>query len=210
MPCHRSVHLALALLCALLPAAVPADGVPALHDVTDVAAGDVLNVREAPDAGAAIVGTLAPDARGIEVVEEQEGWGRITVDAERSGWASLRFLSPRTGAAFPEHAHMRCFGTEPFWSVRLSQGETAAFSALGQAAPEERRFSVGTVLSGYGPAGPFVVLGDGTAGRLTVALERRVCSDGMSDALYGLGATVVIGAQDALEVWSGCCSLDDR
>lgn len=57
-----------ALLMASPAAATQEYMLPTLFDVQDVAAGDVLNIREAPNAKAAIIGTLAPDATGVEVV----------------------------------------------------------------------------------------------------------------------------------------------
>ena len=41
---------------------------PALLDATGVAGDDVLNVRAAANASALVIGTLAPDARDIEVI----------------------------------------------------------------------------------------------------------------------------------------------
>ena len=62
---------ALALLLALaLPSGAAAKGLPALHDVTGVAADDVLNVRARPDASAPVLGALTPDATGVEVVAD--------------------------------------------------------------------------------------------------------------------------------------------
>ena len=55
----------MAMLAAGPAAATPEYILPTLFDVQDVAKGDVLNIREAPDARAPIIGELAPDATGI-------------------------------------------------------------------------------------------------------------------------------------------------
>ena len=56
-----------------------------------VAAGDRLNIRERPDASAPVIGTLAPDATGVEVVAERSGWAQVNT-AERRGWVNAKFL----------------------------------------------------------------------------------------------------------------------
>ncbi|MGB3280174.1 MAG: peptide-binding protein, partial [Pseudorhodobacter sp.] len=45
-----------------------AETLPALFDVTGVAADDVLNLRAAPDGVAEILGALGPSAKDVEVV----------------------------------------------------------------------------------------------------------------------------------------------
>ncbi|MDT8854679.1 hypothetical protein RNZ50_06460 [Paracoccaceae bacterium Fryx2] len=61
------------LLVLLFGAASPASAtpeyiLPTLFDVTGVAARDVPDIRLAPDASAAIIGTIPPQTRDIEVV----------------------------------------------------------------------------------------------------------------------------------------------
>ena len=57
------------VLILLLALALPlrAEEFPAAYAVTGVASNDVLNIRARPDAGSAIIGSLAPDATGVEV-----------------------------------------------------------------------------------------------------------------------------------------------
>ncbi len=66
--------------------------------VWNVAPDDVLNVREEPDAGSAIVAVLAPDTRGIRMFSEvvwngDTPWGVVALE-DRTAWASLDFLRP--------------------------------------------------------------------------------------------------------------------
>ena len=116
----------LAALLVLLPTLAFAQmlPLPALHDVQGVAADDVLNIRSAPDAGAGVIGALAPDATGVEIVERSDDlkWGLVN-SGEGAGWVALRFLQRQAGqdhGQFPPVA--ACSGTEPFWSMTRDAG----------------------------------------------------------------------------------------
>jgi hypothetical protein len=154
------IRLAVLLWAALaLPGAATQDGWPAIHDVTGVAADDVLNIRERPDASSPIVGQLAPDAT-VEVIRPNERltWGLVNA-GERTGWVSLRYLQRRPGqwdGAFPEIAS--CFGTEPFWSLRAratrspsprpTRGE--GYTITARSGSENRRDSFHMIAEGAG------------------------------------------------------------
>jgi len=197
------IRAALALCAALLAAPLAAhetvpEGYPQLVAVTGVDADDVLNVRASPGAWSEIVGTLAPDATGIEVVALDGRWGQINT-GERRGWIAMRYTTPLPDQpAWPET--FACFGTEPFWSLDVSAG-TATFRPMdGAAASADLR----------GPAtgatpGRAAYLLDGGAGAGTLVVRRSLCSDGMSDRRYGLSVDYVQTGSGAL--LSGCCSL---
>ena len=194
----RRLVLILVLLAA--PALATQDGWPALHDVTGVAADDVLNVRAAPHGSAAIVGALAPDAAGVEVIRSSDDhrWGLVNA-GEGTGWVSLTFMARRPGQWFGSTpALASCFGTEPFWTLGFeSEGDAVTW-----ATPEETR--AGRLLSRPAPSNDrrrhgLVLALDG----LRVASVRtETCGDGMSDREYGI-AIDVIGER----VLSGCCTL---
>lgn len=202
----KALALALAILALPLPAAATQDAFPSLYNVKDVASNDVLNLRAAPDAGAAIVGHLPFDARNVEVVElaPRVDWGRVNVDGT-SGWVSLRFMQRLPGqffGAFPEIA--RCFGTEPFWGL-VRDGDGYVFSgpdlpqtryaARWQGTAEGRRDRHAMRL---------------TAGRrgATAVIGYAQCTDGMSDARYGLTLDLIReGGPDGPALYSGCCTL---
>ena len=118
------------LMAALLPGGLAAQSLPSLFNVTGVAADDVLNIRENPRGSASVIGTIAPDATGIEVVElsESGNWGHVN-SGEGSGWASMEFLSPQPdqGEAYFESS-LVCFGTEPFWNLRFPGDGTAVLT----------------------------------------------------------------------------------
>lgn len=181
---------------------VVADELPSLYDVAGVASDDVLNVRTRPMAGANIIGTLAYDAQSVEVIEIEGDWGRVNVDAG-SGWASMAYLHPLPDSALPEAPRLRCFGTEPFWSLNVTQNGAAILST-----PEgsDRAFTVGDLQTASARPEPFAMLGTGQGENITLVVGQEICSDGMSDNLFGLDGTVVIGGY-LTEVLSGCCSV---
>jgi uncharacterized membrane protein len=195
------MHRLLAFLT-LAAGAAAAQDYPALHSVTGVAGDDILNVRTRPMAQANVIGTLAPDAEGIEVIAEENGWGQLNVDGQ-SGWANLSFLSRVEGSALPQAPRFTCFGTEPFWSLSVTPGADAVFSV-----PEgvDRAFSLSPLTTASGRFQPFAALGSASGGTLALVVAEEACSDGMSDNRFGLSTTVVLGGYDT-QVYSGCCSL---
>ncbi len=179
---------------------------PALYNVTGVAASDVLNVRSGPGTSHDIIGSLAPNARGIEVigVNQDQRWGRVSM-GEFSGWASMRFLT-RTGpdwnAGLP--APLYCHGTEPFWSYErlIGGGNWSDFDVQNQ--PHAELFVDHPV--GRGPYGFALDLDSGTS-NMTGFIRRGVCSDGMSDRDFGLTAQFVRRTGGQTYMVDGCCSL---
>lgn len=195
------IRLAALLWLAALPAFATQDGWPALYDVTGVATDDVLNVRAAPSADAEIIGSLAPDATDVEVIEANDAltWGRVNT-GERSGWASLAFLQRHGGqwdGKLP--AITRCFGTEPFW------GLTRADGILEYSDPDGTGWSA-TVASETGSSGRrdrHVIAAVG----VTLVLRGELCSDGMSDRLFGLSADLLTTVPGGVTMHSGCCTI---
>lgn len=194
-----AIRVAAALSALALPGA--AQDLPAFYRVADVAGNDVLNVRLAPEAGADILGELAPDARGIEVtaLSEDGAWARINLN-EGAGWAAFRYLSPEPGASWRElGAGLSCFGTEPFWALGLAPGGAEAAWGL----PEGGSRSLGPARLWPGPDYP-ASLGTGFGEGGFAAIRAEECSDGMSDRLYGLSILLFLAEEGA---YSGCCSL---
>jgi hypothetical protein len=70
--------------------------------VQGVAADDVLNVREAPDKAAAVLGALPPDATGVRGTPNRRRVGASTwreVECgDLRGWVNERFLARETGS----------------------------------------------------------------------------------------------------------------
>lgn len=195
-----ALAFALAAFLASPALATPEYVLPTLFDVTGVAADDVLNIRERPDAGAPIIGRLAPDATRVEVVGERSGWMQVNT-GERSGWVNGRYLAYRVdvweAGRLPEG--LRCLGTEPFWSLTPEGGD------LVLATPEgDSRMALRKVLdSGWFRDPRRALVGDG----VTAVIAPAQCSDGMSDRAYGLEATVILGGGAAAQMLNGCCTL---
>lgn len=192
----------LALVLWLLPMAARAEIYPALHDVTGVAPDDVLNIRAAPDAGSAIIGSLAPDAQAVEVVGVEGDWAVVNV-RETMGYASLRFLTRQSEPDWNAlQIPLTCVGTEPFWSLHIdpAKGETRFQT------PEHDAAQIAPI-TGTWPALAWsqtaaIELPDGLA-----VLSPAECSDGMSDQGYGISADLFFTGPSRARL-SGCCSLD--
>lgn len=191
----RGIALAL-----MLAGPAGAESLPGLFRVTGVAAGDVLNIRAEPSAGAAILGSLPPDAAGVEVVAEQDGWGLVST-GEGAGWVKLSFLARQPGADwFALTQPLRCLGTEPFWSLGVEPATRVAVFSTPDAG------DAFTTLTTLWPGEDWrqeaaFALPDGFA-----TLTGGQCSDGMSDRVFGI-AIKLYRMGDAPAVLQGCCSL---
>lgn len=186
-----------AALCLGLALPAAAQTLPALYDVAGVAANDRLNIRAAPSANAAILGGLAPDATGIEVVAlTGTGWAQVNL-AEGTGFVALRFLRPEGGPPWTAlQSRLTCLGTEPFWALTYGPGPGTVHIET----PERSQtVTVQQTWPGSDLA-PAALATD----RGFVTLEGRICSDGMSDRVYGIAAWVFPKAGPAL---GGCCTL---
>lgn len=202
------MRLAVLLIVCLLAGPASADSLPALHSVTGVAADDRLNVRAGPGIGAPVIGSLPPDATAVEVTARSGNgrWGRINWQ-EGTGWVALRHLARTHEHGWREGGMpLRCFGTEPFWSMpiflpthriefhELSHG---GFELVGDAGALPATEFPPTL------AVPFSGMREG----MVVIRANAACSDNMSNRLYGLEAQVYWRGDRA--GLSGCCTLSD-
>lgn len=196
---------AVAALALVLAPAATAGTLPSRFDVTGVSGGDVLNVRADPTTAAPVIATLTADARGIEAValDPSGRWARVNA-GEGSGWVALRFLreEPEVWRPGALPASLRCFGTEPFWSL-VPDGATARIDR-----PEgSDSFALATLDLGL-PADPRrVLLLRSEAATATATITPEACSDGMSDRQFGLAVLMVLEGADAPRLLSGCCSI---
>ncbi|MBN9890031.1 COG3650 family protein [Salipiger abyssi] len=202
----RAVFLLMVSIWASGPLA--AQEVPALYDVTGVATDDQLNVRAAPEASAPVIGALSHSQTHVEVtaVNEAGTWGRVVL-GEQTGWASLAYLTVQPESAMPDAGEVTCFGTEPFWSYHVDAGDTATWSAIDD---EALTLKSGPFRRADARFEPFISAA-GAPGQQAVLVMQKdpQCSDGMSDALYGLSAVLVLSGRLERAV-SGCCSLAPR
>lgn len=186
-------------------AGASAEDFPALYSVTKVEKSDRLNLRERPDAKSTVVGALAPDAEDIEVTElSRDGtWGRVNSD-DRAAWVAMRFLTRQEGPPWWDASvPLSCYGTEPFWGLKLAEGEARFDSPDGPEPPLSvtARAEPKSSVSG-GPAMLGLRFGEGFA-----IIQSKSCSDGMSDRANGLTIDLFRPTAEGLSGFSGCCAL---
>jgi uncharacterized membrane protein len=206
---HTTFRTVTACLIAFL--AVPAMAqeravpvLPAIFEVTGLQAGDHLNVRSGPSAKAKDIGDLKAGAL-VEVtsIDPIVGWAQI-VYGEWTAWAYARFLTPietplMSGTDLP--ANMNCGGTEPFWDVQISNGTKAAFTMMG-AIPMVENIAYAGISSNH------ILKQSIQTNSWSAFLEKRQCSDGMSDRQMGITIELLAKGDDAgFRHLSGCCSL---
>ena len=179
---------------------------PSLYFVVGVASNDVLNIRAEPNAGAKIIGLLNYDAIGVEIVARSANgrWGLVNTQ-EQSGWTSLRFLEEQPFQSFPAESYS-CFGTEPFWYAEVA-GSEVEWSAIG----DPPAILTQTWSSGSMRQDRYAQRAANASLSATLIVRKNLCSDGMSDRLYGLEVDLVVGPQNASRTafYSGCCSLSN-
>jgi uncharacterized membrane protein len=182
---------------------------PALYDVQGVAVGDVLNIRSAPSANAAIIGILPRDATAVEVVAlNADGkWAQVNTDGA-TGFVALRFLNRQVGADWGAlEQPLQCIGTEPFWSLTYDPANGMAI--LSDPETQGRNAVVSAIWQNslYRPTAAFAFGGAGFDGIAT--LRGAICSDGMSDTAYGIAVDLFLrdpsGA--SMGAFGGCCSM---
>jgi len=194
----------LAVMLILMATASYPDTFPAAFFVTDVAEDDTLNIRKAPDPNAKVIGAYGPYALNIEVLRTTPDgkWG-LVIAGESNGWTAMRFLERsdhQNPIAFPRP--MRCFGTEPFWSLNVTtRGDE--YQEMGF----DRR-DLTMISESVATNGAMATFAEGPTSSRTLMIKRGYCNDGMSDREFGWQATLFNDAPDESTVQSGCCSLD--
>lgn len=190
------------LLLLALAHPLRAEVFPAWYDVTGVAADDVLNIRAAPDAGSEVIGTLAPDANGVEVVAVQGGWAVVNTD-EGAGFASMQFLRRASGLDWNLlKSPLACQGTEPFWSLQIDPANWAArFQA-----PEDQTARALPITTTW-PGLPWAEAAAVELSEGVLVLTPAECSDGMSDRHFGIATDLFATETGKGGRLSGCCRL---
>ncbi|MDQ2065106.1 SH3 domain-containing protein [Xinfangfangia sp. CPCC 101601] len=208
---YRRARATLAgLLLSSLGFAAAAQEYPALFDVSGVAASDVLNIRAEPSAQATILGSLAPDAKGVEAIglSEDGKWARVSA-GEASGWVALRFLTPVPAAPHGLPHPIACYGTEPFWALKLGP-QTAEWSS-----PETPPQALSVTHQAVAPQGYFLTASDAVTDATKQAyyqimITKEHCSDGMSDRDFGFATRIFHSSQAGNAVLRGCCTLNQH
>ncbi len=208
----KPLALLLALLSVLsLPLQAQEDAVfPAYHRVVGVRADDVLNLRAGPGTSHSVVAVLAPDAAPVVVVSRSDDgrWGLVRIQGDgayTAGWASLRYLERLLGqdsSRLPPA--LSCSGTEPFWSLELGPRDARYSDLLNDGVRLERawdRLALNMRPRQYGLA----LNGEGA--QIRAVITRGLCSDGMSDRVYGFSASVIRDGALGQGIVTGCCAL---
>jgi uncharacterized membrane protein len=199
----------LAVVAFIWAGAVTAQELPALYDVSGVRSDDLLNIRMAPDSASDIIGTLAHTAFDIEVVarDASGSWGLVNA-GEMAGWVSMYYMSISAAQPWWEMTQpIYCFGTEPFWDVKLTPRAWSTFNyftdAIGPMTPIWESGAWGSprrmILNHHIPNG-----------EITSYIEAEACNDGMSDRAFGLSLQMFIQSDDGAipqNQMRGCCSL---
>lgn len=169
------------------------------YQVHGVDPGDVLYVRERPEATAPIVGAIPPNGTGVYVEGTEGGWSRVTY-REFSGWANATYLTQGSAPSYKLPSELTCSGTEPFWGLKL-KGTTATLEG-----PDIRTVTA-RLSSPIQPSmrlDTWLLEGAPKQGLRFVLLQQTgQCSDGMSDLIYPYEVVVRTPAG----LLSGCCRL---
>lgn len=199
------------LLCAapaLSQERVRLPDLPMLYDVTRVADNDTLNVREQPDSKSPVIGQLEPNAEGVEVVgySTDGNWAQ-TNHEERAGWISTNFIKESEASSWWNNsARLKCYGTEPFWSLELSTDEESTFQYQGV---DDITLTHGWLSESWGRPDwgqPVKSARSFTSpnGPAFASVQSEQCNDGMSDREFHLSIAFMLQNHPVL---AGCCSL---
>jgi uncharacterized membrane protein len=190
--------------------------------VTGVAAGDVLNIRSRPDGDSEVIGSIPPNATGIEGLAPPDAVGQPKWQKVRFGntigWVNARFVEangginhsrpaqPAAATAPPNTAsalsNLACFGNEPYWMIEFGIDGSATCTETCEGPPGLRVSGLETSPRGE-PELFDIVTAKGTTYLRAVMKRTDQCSDGMSDARHPYMFSAV---GDPGEL-TGCCRV---
>lgn len=186
-----------------------------VYAVSKVAPDDGLNMRTQPGTGGSVVAVLPANAKGLVGLgqEKKDGnsiWVKVAW-AGQQGWVNKYYLREdvdtvnynpaKPKPAVKSEVVMQCGGTEPFWSMSVSEREMKV-NIMGGA-----QFTVPVTMRQQSANSTTIAVVAGARGNAsTTAFLEKVedCSDGMSDKNYPYTITAILNGQ---KVMSGCCSL---
>ncbi|WP_020396629.1 COG3650 family protein [Thiolinea disciformis] len=181
------------------------------YSVVNLGEESRLNVRVSPGTSSRVVTTIPKQSTGVVGTGKQTQVGQSTwVQVQWrgiQGWVNRRYLvvagttapSPRKPT---KDAILKCAGTEPFWSMRISE-KRMTVDVL-----EGGKYTAPVSFRQRSANNTSIAVVAGTRNNMsTTAFMQKVeaCSDGMSDKNYPYSITAVIRNQ---KVVSGCCSLE--
>lgn len=175
---------------------------PAVFSVINVAANDVLWVRNAPNTGSAPVTNLQPNAP-VSVLEfTNNGWAKVTI-GQSIGYVKASYLAHGGGVTTSNGMQLglNCNGAEPFWNLQIAADRTMTFTAMG-GAPQ-----VSSLQHANPSATGFYPFQFSDSGQLSGTLSAQICSDGMSDITYPWKILLNAPMSGSMRVLNGCCTL---
>lgn len=175
---------------------------PAVFSVINVAANDVLWVRNAPDAASAPVTNLQPNAP-VSVLEFiNNGWAKVTI-GQNVGYVKASYLTAGGGVTTSTGMQLglNCNGAEPFWNLQIAADRTMTFRGMGESPQVSSLQSASPAPSG---TYPFQFT---DSGQLSGTLSAQICSDGMSDITYPWKILLNAPMSSSMLALSGCCTL---
>ena len=204
----RALALAMVMTAALSGSAL---ATVIFYDVTGVGPGDKLNVRSTASSRGRIVGVIPPDGHEIEIIGVgPRGWVKISRGKVR-GYVARRFLTAANSAtlaaetpvASPDPvglpSPLRCFGTEPFWSLTIAPRGSQFETADGETAV----FAFTNLTKSSSRPDTWMAAGATAGSKLALYVRKTgTCSDGMSDTTHPYEMSVHLSDGRVL---SGCC-----
>jgi len=200
--------------------------------VVRVSANDVLNIRAAPDPGAAKLGTIPAKGTGITATGRTAPygnfiWAEITYGGV-TGWVNKHYLAkeerraqtpPPAAPAPTQHATpevtgsinrqagleaLSCSGTEPFWGMLL-KGKETVFDSLGGGGPMTLKLSPPTQSPQMRTVWAIDAKEKETGKTVSITVKKTgQCSDGMSDIVFPYETLVNVAGGP---VYAGCCNI---
>jgi heat shock protein HslJ/uncharacterized membrane protein len=103
---------------------------------------------------------------------------------------------------FKDGYDFTCFGTEPFWDVKISDGKEISFDIMGN----EIKFTTGVPVYTEISGDEFTYSASSDKYSIKVTAKKSECGDGMSDNIYPytVSAVVVNKSSDKSTTFNGC------
>jgi uncharacterized membrane protein len=177
-----------------------------VYNVTNIKAGDSLNIRAEPNSSAAIQLSIPNDTEVLSTGETKKvdttTWIRVSLGAV-GGWVNKKYLKTAPHLAQLSKTNedttkaLKCHGTEPFWNLDF-KGNTLQLEQVGEkkitTTITERRKDKGDNHYIFAGKTELYIRGDDAGG---------VCDDGMSDQSYPLHINILKADNTFL---TGCCT----
>lgn len=176
---------------------------PAIFSVSNVAAHDSLNIRNAPQASGQVVAQAQNGIALTVLGMATTTWAKVQL-GDVVGFAHTDYLTRGGGTTnmFGFQLGTQCIGTEPFWHMTFDTDNMVRMTMMGEAA---QAASLGSTTYSATPTGyPY----NFDAAPYVGQVNMEICSDGMSDTSYPMSINFTApNSSGAPVVLNGCCQL---